>query len=167
VNATISFVKNSVSTQIISFLNYIRAYTQANYLVSALNTNIMLSTYADGDQYTVNKLETKYVTDTVDTGSTGAGMVCGTANPTSPAGFFSNQSSIYVFTQAQWSKPTANSQIVKGFFGGCTPLEALLPSTLDCLYDIKCLQLLNYYFPALNQVYIMILFYVFYTLCFI
>ena len=42
--------------------------------------------------------------------------------------------------------------MVKGFSAGCTPLEALLPSTLDCLYHIQCLQLLFDYFPSLKQV---------------
>ncbi|CAF0815388.1 unnamed protein product [Adineta steineri] len=44
-----------------------------------------------------------------------------------------------------------NSTIVSGFFAAYTPLEALLQSTLDCLYEIKCLQLLSGYFPALNH----------------
>lgn len=42
--------------------------------------------------------------------------------------------------------------MVNGFFTGCTSLESLLPSTLDCLYDIKCLEILLEYFPTLNQV---------------
>ena len=44
------------------------------------------------------------------------------------------------------------SAMVDGFFAGCTTLEALLPSTLNCLYDIQCLLLLPDYFPNLNQV---------------
>lgn len=42
--------------------------------------------------------------------------------------------------------------MVRGFFAACTPLEALLPSTLDCLHEVKCLMLLHEYFPALNKV---------------
>ena len=50
------------------------------------------------------------------------------------------------------SYPMAAFAMVDGFFAGCTPLEPLLPSTLDCLYDSQCLLLLRDYFPSLNQV---------------
>ncbi|CAF1281000.1 unnamed protein product [Adineta steineri] len=40
---------------------------------------------------------------------------------------------------------------LEGFFAGCTPVEGLLVNTLDCLYDIKCVELLIDYFPTLNQ----------------
>ena len=32
-------------------------------------------------------------------------------------------------------------------------LEGLLASSLDCLYNVTCLQLLADYFPGINQVY--------------
>ncbi len=41
---------------------------------------------------------------------------------------------------------------ISGFFGGLKPLDALLISTLDCLYDITCLELLVKHFPAVGQV---------------
>ncbi|UJR18319.1 hypothetical protein I4U23_005221 [Adineta vaga] len=49
-------------------------------------------------------------------------------------------------------KPMPNSNIVNGFFTGCTPIEALLQSTLNCLYETKCLQLLLDYFLILQQI---------------
>ena len=52
----------------------------------------------------------------------------------------------------RWTDPTQNSTLVKGFFTGCMPFESLLHTTLDCLYEIDCLQLLNNHFPSLNQV---------------
>jgi hypothetical protein len=44
------------------------------------------------------------------------------------------------------------SGVVGGFFGGLMPMDVLLVSTLDCLYDLTCLELLLNYFPAVNQV---------------
>ncbi|CAF1303717.1 unnamed protein product [Adineta steineri] len=41
---------------------------------------------------------------------------------------------------------------VNGFTGGLLPMESLLISTLDCLYDVECLQLFVKSFPALNKV---------------
>ncbi|CAF1633955.1 unnamed protein product [Adineta ricciae] len=49
-------------------------------------------------------------------------------------------------------EPMNNSIIVKGFYIGCYPVEAILQSTLDCLYDIDCLQLLTNYFPKLQHI---------------
>lgn len=41
---------------------------------------------------------------------------------------------------------------IDGFFMGCTPFESILQATLDCLYEIQCIQLLNDYFPSLKEV---------------
>lgn len=41
---------------------------------------------------------------------------------------------------------------VDGFFTDCMPIEAILSSTLDCLYSLSCLQLLADHFPLLNEV---------------
>ena len=43
-----------------------------------------------------------------------------------------------------WPEYRLNSEstvfaMIDGFFGGCTPLNALFASTLDCLYNDKCL----------------------------
>ena len=51
-----------------------------------------------------------------------------------------------------WIKPVENATLVNGFFTGCSPFEALLKSTLDCLYEIDCLILLNKHFPSLQKV---------------
>ena len=39
---------------------------------------------------------------------------------------------------------------VPGFFVGCYPLEALLKSTLECLYDVSCIDRLNTLYYQLN-----------------
>jgi len=152
VNVTVQFFKNSSSMRIISFLNYLRTNTQANYLVSALNTNIVnyLSDYQ-------NKLisypaPTMFGVGDIDT-TTGIGVdLCGQSNPIGAAGFFEISNYSHYVYHSYWSLPESNSTLVKGFYGGCTPLEAVLHSTLDCLYDIECLELLTDYFPDLNKV---------------
>ena len=50
-----------------------------------------------------------------------------------------------------WRIYPPNATIVKGFFAACTPLEAILKSTFDCLYDVYCLQLLTEHFPSIHQ----------------
>ncbi|CAF1263473.1 unnamed protein product [Adineta ricciae] len=50
------------------------------------------------------------------------------------------------------SSTTSNiSNVIDGFFSGCTVLDGLLVSTLDCLYNPQCLEQLTSYFPDLNQ----------------
>jgi hypothetical protein len=83
---------------------------------------------------------------------------CGLINPVAPAGFYS---SLSVYESANrpvfwpdyppYFEPNA-SAMVSGFFGGCTPFDAVLTSTFDCLYNVSCLEVFADYFPALNQV---------------
>jgi hypothetical protein len=79
-------------------------------------------------------------------------LLCSNGNPISPASFFSLLNNTFFNDHIRWYKPNVNSTLVKGFFVGCNPLEGLLQSTLDCLYDIQCLQLLTEYFPNLKPV---------------
>ncbi|UJR06780.1 hypothetical protein I4U23_011067 [Adineta vaga] len=46
-----------------------------------------------------------------------------------------------------------NEVPVVGFFSSCTPFEGFLSSTLNCLHDNKCLELLLKYFPFHNRIY--------------
>ncbi|UJR19904.1 hypothetical protein I4U23_023036 [Adineta vaga] len=94
---------------------------------------------------------TQFDTGTDDDSPSDINAVCGRGDPISAAGFFSiSNSSHYIFHDA-WSIPEPNTTLIKGFYGACTPIEAILASTFDCLYDIECLTLLSEYFPNLNQ----------------
>ena len=76
---------------------------------------------------------------------------CGVVYTVTPAAIYSSlplESNELI----RWTDPTQNSTLVKGFFTGCLPFESLLQTTLDCLYEIDCLNLLNNNFPSLNQV---------------
>ncbi|CAF1514537.1 unnamed protein product, partial [Adineta steineri] len=48
--------------------------------------------------------------------------------------------------------PFGSYATVSGFAGGLLPIESLFVSTLDCLYDVKCLERFVKSFPALNKV---------------
>ncbi|UJR18487.1 hypothetical protein I4U23_005393 [Adineta vaga] len=81
-------------------------------------------------------------------------MDCSNTNATSEVGFLSiSENSLYEIRQT-WSKPRSNESLVSGFFTGCTPLEAVLRSTLDCLYKIQCLELLKNKFPGINETFL-------------
>ncbi|CAF1621173.1 unnamed protein product, partial [Adineta ricciae] len=150
-NVAVDVIQNAIYTQIVSFLNYIRAYGRSSYIVSALNTNTMFSTYLTNAQYNVYQIQTQYTADTSVYVISVDSVLCSIQNPTTPTGFFPNLATTAVFVRSVWTKPAANSTLVNGFFTGCTSLEALLVSTLDCLYDSQCIQTLTGYFPALSQ----------------
>ncbi len=151
VNGTHELFKNSISNRIISLLNYLRITTQANYLVSALNTNLLVTVQDMTETYVV-LLRQIYYLPTYDRFLNVPKLQCGIANPTSETSFFALSREDSWAMHYEWYKPEPNSSIVSGFYAGCTPLEALLQSTLDCLYDIECLELLLDYFPSLDQV---------------
>lgn len=152
VNASREILQNSVLNRINSFLSYLRISTRANYLVSALNTNWQILVYYNEDELKIVSGRTAFNPEgNVEYDMTTTEM-CGTANPTSPAGFFTSDSAVGFLLRLAWSAPMPNDILVNGFFTGCTPLEALLRSTLACLYDTSCLGLLTFYFPLLHQV---------------
>ncbi|CAF0999622.1 unnamed protein product [Adineta steineri] len=147
VNSTTESFKNSASARIVKFLNYLRTTARGNYLVSALNTNLIVGIFFSSDMgfYTV-------ASQIIYNSTTGDSLTCNSDNPTSAATLNPLLNDSVPLERIKIFESMPNSAIVSGFFAACTPLEALLQSTLDCLYEIKCLQLLSGYFPALNHV---------------
>ena len=151
VDATINLFEVILSSQINSFLNYLRITTQANYLVSALNTNFLVGATTGIDIELVGAMVTYGQWSTIGL-NLSSYMPCATDNPKSSVGFLQMAVPVNLGAHYQWEEPQSDSPIVNGFYAGCTPFEALLSSTLDCLYDIVCLRLLNEQFPGLQQV---------------
>ncbi|CAF1413100.1 unnamed protein product [Adineta steineri] len=146
VNVIIESFKKSASARMIMFLDYFRSTIQGNYLISALNTNLIVELRSYLMAHPVPLLYSTKYTLTPD-----SKLSCSRDNPTSAATLspvLSESESSYLNINF---KDLSNSTIVSGFFAGCTPLEALLRSTLDCLYEIECLELLFDYFPRLNH----------------
>ena len=166
VDATFQFLKNGLSTQMIGFLNYLRIITEANYFISALNTNaVMYSAWSSSyQQWNLFGFWNTYDPAGYNGNIAGENLKCNQESPIDSAGFISVATSSYYQNHTRWYKTTSNSTIVTGFFVACTPLEALLQSTLDCLRSISCLQLLTEYFPLLNQVCLIFIYSLFYII---
>ncbi|CAF0998855.1 unnamed protein product [Adineta steineri] len=146
VNSTTESFKSSASARMIMFLNYLRTTVRANYLVSALNTNLIIQISADlNDPFGVKAIPVRYYS------TSGAFVPCHQNNPTKAATLHPLLNNSMTWRDIQKFESMPNSTIVSGFFAACAPLEALLQSTLDCLYEIECLQLLSDYFPPLNH----------------
>ncbi|CAF1209410.1 unnamed protein product [Adineta ricciae] len=138
--------KNKAFSRMTSFLNYWRTTIERNYLASAFGTNWGVYTYSNDESPFSIGYQTVYY------GENSFTISCGQSSDsviTAVLPLPSNDSSDFdpIFT----TMPMSNVTNVKGFFLACTPLDALLASTLDCLYDFACLQLLFYYFQNLNQ----------------
>lgn len=151
VNTTIESFKNSLSSRILSFINYFRIVIQSNNIITALNTNVIfaVSPY-NGNIVSLLFFANYYLMHD------GLFEVfnCGTRYFTRPATLTFYSPQWYILARISYfpSSFFPNSTNVNGFFTGCSPLEALLNSTLDCLYEIDCLQLLRNFFPTIQQV---------------
>ncbi|CAF1435360.1 unnamed protein product, partial [Adineta steineri] len=148
INGTTDLLKKSASFQLITFLDYLRHTIQTNYLVSALNTNLIIKTVRsmDGSIHAAAD-QVSYSVDP-DTNP----KLCGIEKIVVAATLSQVIYELIEVDRRRKLNPMPNSTIVNGFFIGCTPLEALLESTLDCLYQTECLQLLVDYFPIRQQV---------------
>ncbi|CAF0927857.1 unnamed protein product [Adineta steineri] len=148
VNLAIEVIRANSQIQVPSIIQFLQITTQSNGFVSALNTASHIVIHVANNQYII-EFGPQYVTDSSDT--------CVTNSRNFPAGFYSNSyldaaGMFYAVYGADQDDDLPNaSAIVSGFLGGCYPLDALLESTLDCLYDGSCFKALLKYFPALNQ----------------
>ena len=155
---SVQLAQSITPPQVISPLNFFHLATQSNSLISALNTNLFVGTYISGDQLPyVYTIPTAYRNKSTSHSNNWFSF-CGIINEVAPAGFYPLMSYYESASNHRtWpdnpplSEPIA-SAMVSGFFGGCTPLDAVLETTLDCLYNITCLEVFTDYFPALNQV---------------
>ncbi|CAF1073526.1 unnamed protein product [Adineta steineri] len=146
VNSTIKVIQNNLQSQLTSILQFLQMTTQSNGLMSALNTAFYLS---------IGLLTGNYDTVFYFQRLSNSGPSCETESIKFPAGFYSISyvNPLDFANGYDGSQNFSNtSEIVSGFFSGCYPLDALLASTLDCLYDGSCFKALLKYFPVLNQV---------------
>ncbi|CAF1350011.1 unnamed protein product, partial [Adineta ricciae] len=138
--------KNNAVSQMVSFLNYLRTTIQSDYLVTGLGTNwlIQLIKYNQWTSLTAGTAVKLFLNPV-------SFLTCSSRNLIIAATLSPLSNISISFSQRTRLQALPNSTIVKGFFTGCTPLEAFLQSTLECLYENECLQIWLKYFPELNQ----------------
>ncbi|CAF4033211.1 unnamed protein product [Adineta steineri] len=153
VEAMVALFEETVKIQVTSFLQLIQMTYHSNTLVSAFGTNAVVEI----GSYAVYTTST-YQINPNDTGNIESNALsCTEKIMVAPAVFYTQPLDTTVFDHQFWPiyiDPTSYSLIsasVDGFFGGCFPLDSVLNSTLDCLYNFQCLEILFDYFPALNQ----------------
>ncbi|CAF1423892.1 unnamed protein product [Adineta steineri] len=128
---------------------------RSNYLISALSTNMLMGIYNRSHGLGAEDepiVYPKYEFDTVD-------LVpkCAEDNPHDKSIFFTMIDVIDLRKHSRWYRleddevPKEDGFNSSGFYAACTPLEALLHCTLDCLYQMECLQVLKKYFPKISE----------------
>ncbi|CAF0862711.1 unnamed protein product [Adineta steineri] len=146
IDGKIEYLKNSAASRMITFLNYLRNTSNTHYFVSALNTNFIIETSIASNGFSIFFAHEVHMFDVPYEPNCG-GTVLKIDATFSPQSYESiDHSNRYVIS------PMPNSSTVTGFFAACTPVEAILESTLDCLYEVECLHLLLNYFPNLTTI---------------
>ncbi|CAF1437934.1 unnamed protein product [Adineta steineri] len=156
VNSNIEKLKTGETDRMNTFLNYSRINMRSNYLISALNTNLYSRTEGVGGTY---EIWAKEITYHAFRGNTPGDRHprCGETNLYEKSLFYTlinNPDGVvhlhnFIDDESEQAKEKGFNS--SGFYAACTPLEAILLSTLDCLYQIECLQVLNKYFPNITK----------------
>ncbi|CAF4237519.1 unnamed protein product, partial [Adineta steineri] len=165
ISGNIEIIQSSTPSQLIRPLDFLHVTTQSIFFISALKTNFavyirLTAVFASTGKFYV--APTYYSPDPNDFDEAAVqSSSCELTSSVTPAGFFSLTRADNIFPNAfiyeMWPyfSPTHKnltiSSMIDGFFGGCTPLDAVLASTFDCLYNQSCLEILVDYFPQLNS----------------
>ncbi|CAF0945400.1 unnamed protein product [Adineta steineri] len=165
ISGNIEIIQSSTPSQLIRPLDFLHVTTQSIFFISALKTNFavyirLTALFASTGEFYVTP--TYYSPDPNDFNiSAVQSSSCELTSSVTPAGFFSLTLTDNTFPNAFiyeiWPyfspahKNITISSMIDGFFGGCTPLDAVLASTFDCLYNQSCLEMLVDYFPQLSS----------------
>ncbi|CAF3965240.1 unnamed protein product, partial [Adineta steineri] len=157
--ANIDLIKSSIPAQIENIVKLLQITTQSNSLTSALNTNIQAITGLTYAQTPfIEPLSTRFYDENKTYALNAWAQTCNIVSGTAFAGFYSlspldsiNNHFLWPLYYPYLSNKIIPNATVDGFFSGCTPLDGLLVSTLDCLYSSTCLKNFADYFPDLNQ----------------
>ena len=157
VTSIAGLIRANMLVQATTTVDFLKITTRANSLISALNTNIFVQREAlNRSVHYLIAVATSFFNKTA-TNIASQFSSCQTESSTTPAGIYSLSQYDSVNNHQYWPElpplfePMASATI-NGFFGACNPLDAVLASTLGCVYDVTCLQSLTNYFPTLNQV---------------
>ena len=150
---------STASVQITTLVDFFQVIAHSNFLFSALNTIAAITIMQNSDENLPFTLLKQYF----DKNSTASELLelpnCGIGNSIAPAGFHPLSYEDSARQRHVWPEYSSDPELERntsamadGFFGGCTPLSAILASSLDCLYKHSCLEQFDIYFPGLNQV---------------
>ncbi|UJR18380.1 hypothetical protein I4U23_005284, partial [Adineta vaga] len=141
--------KNNAYGRIISYLSFLKTTIKAHFFITALSTNWVVGVDCDDDYRPLKSEIPSYYP-----GDLTFPQMCGADNFVFEAfvGLDLREPTKYNGRYGFVKLEEYKRNVVKGFFAACTPLEAIYESTLECLYEMQCIQLVMKYFPKLNQI---------------
>lgn len=139
------FVRTSTINSVLRLLQIVRTTTHANELKTVLQTSklSLKQNVADDVFHLVEADISFFYVDSTE-------CKCkSNRNCSMPTAFFDiNQIQLsQTIVPFEWIQPVAN---LNGFFVGCNPIESLLQSTLECLFDSSCLATIGTFIPSTN-----------------
>ncbi|CAF1225950.1 unnamed protein product [Adineta ricciae] len=142
---TIEHLKNSATSQMITFFDYLKNTSDRHYSITALNTNFIILATDEADKYlSLKGYELLLLFDELVLWDDDPILLVNATLSSLPSELDDLRRRYELYLMS-------DSMVVDGFLIGYTPLYALLHSTLDCLYKVQCLQLLLDFFPKLTQ----------------
>ncbi|CAF1265964.1 unnamed protein product [Adineta ricciae] len=165
IQTNIDLIRSGILAQVNLHFDFLQIFARSNSFITALNTNTFIIDWRTiSDVATIKDvlqiIFVRYI-DLDASSSSGLVSTCDLINGiVVPSGFlsFAAENGLYDITYRQyWPSYPPDfepdiSALVDGFFSGCTPLDGILQSTFDCLYNLTCLQVLADYFPDLYQI---------------
>lgn len=129
------FLKSITNNSIIQLLELIRTVTKSNVLQTAIPLSALMYDYPEDRSLRKKNIIFKYMNSSCNCTSAARCYV--------PSGFFD----IKKRTQKTISLIPDFPRLanLSGFVVGCFPLESLLQSTLECLFDLLCLNIIQKY----------------------
>ncbi|CAF1057532.1 unnamed protein product [Adineta ricciae] len=142
---TIEHLKNSATSRMITFFDYLKNTTDRHYVITALNTNFIILAIDEANKYlSLEGYESQSLFNELSLWNDDSMFLVNATLSSLPSEPDDLRKRYELYLKSV-------SMVVDGFLIGYTPLYALLHSTLDCLYKVQCLQLLLDYFPKLTQ----------------
>ena len=155
--SVVDLIRANMLVQAATTVEFLKITTQSNSLISALNTNVFVLREAINPSVHSLVTDSTYFFNRTATNTATRLSSCQTKSSITPAGIYSLSQYDSVNSHKYWPdlppsfEPMASATI-NGFFGACNPLDAVLASSLGCVYDVTCLQSFADYFPKLNHV---------------
>ncbi len=136
------FLQSSTANSVIQLLQVVRTTIQSNVLQTAIPMSALMRKDSEFGVYVLRRDEIffdarpPYCYCTSD------------HNCSMPSAFYNIERGIQteIHTEKYWT-PLAE---VSGVFAGCLPVESLLKSTLECLFDSSCLKTIRTFIPSSN-----------------
>ncbi|CAF0798760.1 unnamed protein product [Adineta ricciae] len=141
-----SFIRASSANAFLQLLQLIRSATSVDVLQNAAQTARISRSWVIYDGLITT---TEYSTHFSDRNGTICGCDFESTCSSSFSGFF-NLSAYETVPVGDYTSSQSLITEVPGFVVGCYALESLLQSSLECLYDLQCINIILNFFPHIN-----------------